>query len=375
MKSGKHALTIAALGLAACTAFGVAAAEAQSNTGAAGAQATNQNRFKEPLNNLKGARETLLQATGQDGNLKEPRDKASEALNTLNTEIQPMTGSGDAQSQAQKTLSSIKNAQQALSQQRQDPKAMASALQQVEQTVQSLQTKIAQGPGSSQRQFADRSSGASASGQSQQGAEIQVQQQPPRVAVQQAAPTVQVEQPAPTVRVEQPAPTVRVEQPKPQVTINQPKPDVKVQQAKPDVSFERPSEPQVKVEQAGKPDVNIEQSRPQSQSADVQQSRSNNAGFADKDSQRNPIATMRRDEIVGKAIYGMKGQQAGEVADVETSSGGQISAVLLDVGGFLGLGEKRISIPAQDLRFDGNRISSNSMTADQIRNMQSTPNR
>lgn len=170
------------------------------------------------------------------------------------------------------------------------------------------------------------------------------------------------------ITVEQPAPTVQVQQPKPQVTINQPPPNVKVQQAQPDVNYERQGQPQVQVQQTGQPNVNVEQSGQQSQSANAQHDQSSNAGAAGG----STIATMHRDQLVGKNVYGMRGQEAGEVADVVTTSGGQISSVLVDVGGFLGLGEKRISIPAQELQFNGNRISSNSMTAEQIKNMPST---
>jgi hypothetical protein len=323
-KSGKYALIIAAAGLAAFTAADNAAATSQNSTGAEKTQST------EALGNLQEASQTLSQATGQGGDLKAPRDKASQALNALSAEIQPMTSSGKAQSQAQNALSSIKNAQQVLSQQQQDPKAMASALQQAEQDVRAMKKRVAEESGSTRSadQSGDKSADRSGD-KSEKGAQIQVQQNPAEITV------------------EQPAPTVQVEQHRPQVTINQPPPDVTVQAAKPDISYER----------QGKPQVTVQQTEPK-----------------DASSQSSVIAGMRREELVGKSVYGMHGQQAGEVADVVTTSGGQTASVLLDVGGFLGLGEKRISIPAQELKFDGNRISSHSMTAEQIRNMPSTSN-
>jgi len=169
---------------------------------------------------------------------------------------------------------------------------------------------------------------------------ISVQQQPAQVKVQQQQPQITVQQQPPQVIVQQPQPQVTIEQPKPQVTIEQAKPQVNVTQA----------QPKVTVQQGGQPQVQIEQTQPGQQSGAM-----GTPGMGGK-------------ELVGKTIYGQDNKKIGEVENVVVGQNGQVEAVLVDVGGFLGLGQHRVSIPLQQLQIGQDRVVS-TLTEKQTRDL------
>ena len=84
--------------------------------------------------------------------------------------------------------------------------------------------------------------------------------------------------------------------------------------------------------------------------------------------QASTLASMKRDDIVGKWLADKNGNDVARIADVKTSSDGKIQAAEIDVGGFLGIGARRIAVPVDELQLKGDRIQANSMTADEIRN-------
>ncbi len=57
------------------------------------------------------------------------------------------------------------------------------------------------------------------------------------------------------------------------------------------------------------------------------------------------------------------------------SPDGKIQAVEIDVGGFLGIGARKVAIPADQLQLKGDRITASSLTADQIRNLPAESNK
>ncbi len=254
----------------------------------------------------------------------------------------------------------------------------------------------------------------------QSGADITVQQPAPDVTVQQPAPEVTVTQPQPEVTVTQPQPKVTVDQPKPEVTVNQPdpkvtvdqpEPKVTVDQAEPDVSVEKQGQANVDVQQQGQPDVQVQQdsqaqndpSQQQKPNQDAQQgsqaqndpsqqptmnqdqsepqavgttaatgaAMSNDNATASSDSMNdNPLYAMRGNEIVGKDVYGSNGDEIGEVDDVVISRGaGKSPAVIIGVGGFLGIGERDVAIPLDQIRMEQDRLVTD-MTREQIGGME-----
>lgn len=67
-------------------------------------------------------------------------------------------------------------------------------------------------------------------------------------------------------------------------------------------------------------------------------------------------ATFEADNLIGMDVHGAQGEDIGEVGDVLISSDGKVEAVIIDVGGFLGIGEKQVAVSLQNMmvsRADG----------------------
>ncbi len=54
---------------------------------------------------------------------------------------------------------------------------------------------------------------------------------------------------------------------------------------------------------------------------------------------------------LGKRVVGASGENAGRIVDVLADSTGQVRAAIVDYGGFLGIGSRKIAISWSDLRF------------------------
>lgn len=52
----------------------------------------------------------------------------------------------------------------------------------------------------------------------------------------------------------------------------------------------------------------------------------------------------RVSDLEGKAVYGSEGESIGEINDVLVSQNGSVNAVVIGVGGFLGIGEKDVAV-------------------------------
>mgnify|MGYP000347920169 CR=1 FL=1 len=83
-------------------------------------------------------------------------------------------------------------------------------------------------------------------------------------------------------------------------------------------------------------------------------------------------AQISADDLIGTTVYDSANQNVGEVGDVILSQDGQIDAVVIDVGGFLGIGEKPVAISFADLEVrkdENNNLSVYSaFTEDQLNN-------
>lgn len=189
-----------------------------------------------------------------------------------------------------------------------------------------------------------------------QGAQIKVQEHQPNVTVHEQQPTI---------NVQQPKPQVTVTQPQPQVTVTQPKPQVQVQEAQPSVHVQQQGQPKVNVEQQGQPNITVQRE----QNAQSQQAQPGEQ--AQHSGAQQTLATMQSNQIVGKKLYDRNNNEVATIEKAQQGANGQIQAVEVDVGGFLGIGSKRVAVPVDDLQLNGDRIIANSLTADQIRNMPS----
>jgi len=59
---------------------------------------------------------------------------------------------------------------------------------------------------------------------------------------------------------------------------------------------------------------------------------------------------MRASDLIGTRVYGTKDEDVGEVSDIIVNRDKNIREALVDVGGFLGMGEKTVAMPMDDLR-------------------------
>jgi|SRR5690242_2210543 sporulation protein YlmC with PRC-barrel domain len=268
----------------------------------------------------------------QPGQVQQLAEPTQQALREVETNLNLLQNQQNVKTQVQSAKQSLDAARSTLKQQNPDKQQVTQALDRLIQDVRKVQQQTAQLSGNQSDQGAQAGSGNQP--------KISVQQQPAHVKVQQQQPQITVQQPPPQVIVQQPQPQVTIEQPKPQVTIEQAKPQVSVTQA----------QPKVTVQQEGQPQVQVQQMQPGKQNGAMGIS-----GGAGK-------------ELVGKTIYGQDNRKIGEVENVVMGQNGQVEAVLVDVGGFLGLGQHRVAIPLQQLQIGQDRVVS-TLTEKQARDL------
>ncbi|RAI43637.1 PRC-barrel domain-containing protein [Rhodoplanes roseus] len=75
------------------------------------------------------------------------------------------------------------------------------------------------------------------------------------------------------------------------------------------------------------------------------------------------------DGILGKSIRASSGENMGRIVDVIVSRAGHVRGAVIDFGGFLGVGSRKIAVDWSVLRFDGEKPSviTADMTKDQLR--------
>lgn len=81
-----------------------------------------------------------------------------------------------------------------------------------------------------------------------------------------------------------------------------------------------------------------------------------NAGAAAGQTSADPFVTVpttgawRVSDLQGKPVYGADGQSIGDINDVLMSKDGSVNAVIIGVGGFLGIGEKDVAVNVNSLQ-------------------------
>lgn len=239
--------------------------------------------------------------------------------------------------------------------------------------------------------------------------EILVRMPQPDVNVAQAQPQVSVQMPPPQVRYAPPSqqPQVRVEPAQPQVVVQptQPVQPVIQQAGAPSVQYQQVGEPRIVYQPAqGQPVIRYEQvdrqaGAVQQQATGQQQSTGQQQPAA---SQTQPAGTARGPAGGGSAVTGTGSGAAGVGASSSAASGprqsisanellsydlydasgqslGDVERVLLGPdnrafivvghGGFLGLGERRILVPLEQVRLTGDRLVAQGMTQAQAQQM------
>jgi PRC-barrel domain len=70
------------------------------------------------------------------------------------------------------------------------------------------------------------------------------------------------------------------------------------------------------------------------------------------------MTVLRRTEsVLGKTLICASGENAGRIVDVLADPTGQVRAAVIDFGGFLGVGSRKIAVEWSDLRFVDSRIT------------------
>jgi sporulation protein YlmC with PRC-barrel domain len=244
--------------------------------------------------------------------------------------------------------------------------------------------------------------------------EIIVRMPRPEVAVAQAQPQVEVRQAPPQVQVvPQEQPQVQVQAAQPQVEVQQAAPAQAVVQAEGDqqqpvVRYER-AEPRVVVnQQQGQPQVRVEEMQeqpPQGQQpppapegaatlappagpaptaaepAPVDEPAPAAPAVAPAPAQTAAVApaepaagagaqswysALRGQELVEETLYGPNGERIGEIENVVVGPDGRSASAVVGVGGFLGIGERRITIPLDQIRKGPGERLATTMTKEQI---------
>jgi sporulation protein YlmC with PRC-barrel domain len=76
----------------------------------------------------------------------------------------------------------------------------------------------------------------------------------------------------------------------------------------------------------------------------------------------NNAKVMSASDYIGKTVYDTNNANIGEVNDLIMSEDGKIAAVILGVGGFLGIGEKNVAVPVTSIRMMNDTADSGTMT-------------
>ncbi|MEQ9638628.1 MAG: PRC-barrel domain-containing protein [Alphaproteobacteria bacterium] len=85
----------------------------------------------------------------------------------------------------------------------------------------------------------------------------------------------------------------------------------------------------------------------------------------------NSLKITSAEELIGRDVINMRGDEVGEINDIVLSADEAPYAVL-EVGGFLGLGEKLVAVPMDQLRIDNDNddvLLLSQMTEDELKNM------
>ncbi|MZR14523.1 hypothetical protein GQE99_16000 [Maritimibacter sp. DP07] len=64
------------------------------------------------------------------------------------------------------------------------------------------------------------------------------------------------------------------------------------------------------------------------------------------------MAQLTADELEGQTVIGSEGDNIGDVSTLVLDDSGEIDKVIVDVGGFLGIGEKPVALPFDDLQIE-----------------------
>ena len=82
------------------------------------------------------------------------------------------------------------------------------------------------------------------------------------------------------------------------------------------------------------------------------------------------MGAISADDLIGTTVYGANDENVGSVGDVILSQDGNVDAIIIDVGGFLGMGSKEVAVGMDNLEFmtdaNGNMYLYTQFTEEQL---------
>jgi hypothetical protein len=84
----------------------------------------------------------------------------------------------------------------------------------------------------------------------------------------------------------------------------------------------------------------------------------------------SPLAAMPASDLIGTDVKNQEGETVADIVDLVKEQGSEEIYAVLSVGGFLGIGDKRVMVPLDELQVDqeGEVIMANA-SEDQLRDM------
>lgn len=183
--------------------------------------------------------------------------------------------------------------------------------------------------------------------------QVRLEQPAPKVTAQQSKTKVKVETGEPRVSVDQPEPEVSIEQPEPEVSISQSEPNVRINEAEPEVDVNQ-AEPEVTINRA-EPEVEIVERGEQGEQGEQQKERSASASESASASSQS-LARVPLDQLTDKEIITQNGEELGSVEDIVADPHGGQAGFVVSVGGFLGIGDTKILVPADEAQLSNDQI-------------------
>jgi sporulation protein YlmC with PRC-barrel domain len=77
---------------------------------------------------------------------------------------------------------------------------------------------------------------------------------------------------------------------------------------------------------------------------------------------------VRGDKLIGKEVAGSDGNTIGEIKDVLAGTDGHMQSVIIETGGFLGMGGRRVAVPINKMHIEGERLGAD-LTREQAADM------
>jgi sporulation protein YlmC with PRC-barrel domain len=77
---------------------------------------------------------------------------------------------------------------------------------------------------------------------------------------------------------------------------------------------------------------------------------------------------IRANKMIGASVYDRNDAKIGSVSDIVLDRDGRVDVVVVDVGGFLGMGSKDVAVRLSDIKTDHNRLTLD-MTKPQLQQM------